>query len=562
MIFSFSIGHATELRTFCVIERNADRGSEVDLSGLSDISDVQEWLNRSFFDVASALVRDGRADVVVVSRNPAVVFDDFLCERIHHSLKAITDVTDKWALISGAGLGHRGERQCVYYSSSEPCLPFGRYIRPIVDSLPDFYILNAEFLRHFLELAPSPDLSFIETAFILSGYYQRYISFYMPMLSVAINGPYLSRELRRSPELWPLLDKLGRSGEIMTFSGNALKRHGMESKIDYSKTDFSDQYSEVIRHYSPAVSISIITRTRFERPHLLDRLLTSISRARPKEGSLEIILSTDVDKELAEPEFGRVVRKFPNVNLRLCVNEAVGHSRIDNLVGGFKFAKNDYVWIVDDDDYIDLFAFDNISDALFLGAKPVIISSTQAHVEKWERTESEFPVLSASRPGTYWPPSGWKSMFGGVNQLPICSVLVPRQTILSVVSKFTFRFDLSEDYTLFLLLLCSPDLPEIYELSDVLTHVSIREEGQNSVTVSDRTNWTRDIAGFLGDLFVASSEGRGGNWSAIAAAASPREPTGASELTGLRSEIDLLQRQLVSLTQQNDYLYRLIEEEK
>ncbi|PSS59505.1 hypothetical protein C6558_37880 [Ensifer sp. NM-2] len=564
MIFSFNLTEIAQRDVFCAVDRESEAtvGRSDDGLAFGGVADVRKWKGGNFLQVARLLATDFGAGAIVVARNPNVVIDENLFQRISDTLAVVTAVTDKWALISGAGLGNRNDRQCVYYSSAEPFLPFGRYIRPIVDSLPDFYILNASFLKLFLEAVETPDLEFIETGIILAGYFHGYVSVYAPTLSAAINGPFLSRELRRSPQLWSLIEKFGRTNEIKTFSGSALRLHGTESKTDYGKVDFADRYSAVIAPYLPGVSISIVTRTRFQRPHLLDRLLTSISRARPSDGAIEVILSTDIGTEAAEVEFARVRDKFPNISLRLCVNEIASHSRIDNLIGGFKSAKNDYIWIVDDDDYVDIFAFKNVEEALFLAAKPVIISGTQAHVETWEKTETPFPVLAESRAGTHWPPGGWRSMFGGVNQLPICSALIPRDVVLDVIDRFTFRYDLSEDYTLYLLLLCAPNLPEILELPEVLTHVSIREDGQNSVTIADRTNWTRDIAGFLSDLFAVATNGGGGNWGVVAAAATPQQLSASSQLDGMRAEVDILQRQVTSLKQQNRYLYQLIEETK
>jgi hypothetical protein len=83
-------------------------------------------------------------------------------------------------------------------------------------------------------------------------------------------------------------------------------------------------------------------------------------------------------------------------------------------------------------------------------------------------------------------------------------MLIPREWLVERISQFSFENDLSEDYTLFLLLLTSPDLPLIREISQVFVHVSVREDGSNTITVDDRRQWVQDITRYLSDLFITS----------------------------------------------------------
>ena len=246
--------------------------------------------------------------------------------------------------------------------------------------------------------------------------------------------------------------------------------------------DLDEAILSVIDRYLPVLSLSIVTRTQFKRPHLLRRMLTSVNRAKIDRIDFEIILSTDIDQGGAERETARYQEEFPKLKIRLAVNRAHRYSRAGNMVGGMRASTREYVWMIDDDDYIDLFAFQTLRTALFGCSRPLIIAASQTHTESWLNTDTEFPVLSASKPTAHWPASGWRDLFGGYNKLPICAAVIPREFLLRCLDRFEFRFDLSEDYTLFLLLLTAPDLPRLLELKADLAHIATRESSENIET--------------------------------------------------------------------------------
>jgi len=135
-------------------------------------------------------------------------------------------------------------------------------------------------------------------------------------------------------------------------------------------------------------------------------------------------------------------------------------------------------------------------------------------------------------------------MFGGVNRLPVCAVIMPRETLIARLGTFTFRHDLSEDYTLFLLLLTDPALPEIVELPGTFGHISLRAQDRHSITMEDRRPWVRDIALYLADLTQTATVAGPGQWALLARGDTAAAAIDAKTIAELRAGLAGRDRQL------------------
>ncbi len=149
-----------------------------------------------------------------------------------------------------------------------------------------------------------------------------------------------------------------------------------------------------------------------------------------------------------------------------------------------------------------------------------------------------------------YPAAGYARMFDGVNQLPICAFLCPRQWLQDRVRSFPMQHDLSEDYTLYLLLLTAPDLPRLELHEEVFCIVSSRDDGSNTITMTDRRPWVRDITLFLHDLCVNERPAGVNLLQVIARASPPPQRTPVPVLPALsavgrsRREIALLRAEI------------------
>lgn len=494
-------------------------------------------------------LRESEAPMVAVIGNPALVLDAELVPRIERAAASVTD-GDRTAVVTGKGVDQWGNAYSSLYSSLEPHLPYCRSPIPVVDSASDLFIITREHLDSLLSRDMNVPVQSLAGWAVLDGYLQGRVSFFSPHLAAGIYG----RDLARDPEA-----HAGLIGALAGGRVGALRLPALDGAIELGETppaaglqrswrlsppvDLEQAIRDAILPHCERMSLSIVTRTQFRRPHLLRRLLTSISRWRDEAIDLEVVLSTDVDQATAEDEVSALRQDFPALRLSLAWNGArPEQSRTRNLLGGLEAAGNDYVAFVDDDDHIHFQILPLLAPTRFMGAMPVVFVDTELRNENWVQGGKGRWVLESTSHHHHYPGAGWRTMFQGVNQLPICAAVLPRAWATQALRRFEFRHDYSEDFTMWLLLLEAPDLPLIVDLPRPFCVVSIRNDGTNTVTEQDRSRWVRDISLFLHDLHIAHPlYGEGRLQTAVAAKPSPAgtaaRPAGNQTASRLRREL-------------------------
>jgi hypothetical protein len=348
-----------------------------------------------------SLAAEDDTDCLVLMRNPNLVLDPGLPGRIAAALAAIEPLDGRWSLAAAGGLTPSGARVCALYCSDTPFLPTPGGPKPLVDPLPDLTLVNAGWLRQLAASSPVlPDNGF-ETMLAIQGYLVGKVSVFLPQLSAGIDCALRPRDLiklRLDLRDWFADDLPGQ--EIQTLMGPVRVEPARTDHDDprplTSRRDLADAIDAAIAPHCASLSLSIITRTRFARPHLLERLLTSITRARRDTDRIEVVLSSDADLSSCQSALADLKRKFVNLDIRLQHNPAEGHSRVTNLLAGLRAARHDHVAVMDDDDYVDLFAFEEMEKALFLGASPVMATDAAVHDETWTETPAGRHVMTRS----------------------------------------------------------------------------------------------------------------------------------------------------------------------
>ena len=524
MLHSFRIEAPGLAGAVVLVERPALREEEGDLESgfFAAVRDIRRHGRSGAGQLAMRLAAEPETEVVVLVRNPALVLDPGLAGRIAAARTRLAALAGEWSLAAAGGLTPGGGRVSALYSGASPHMPLDPEPAPLVDALGDLCIVDAGWLRDLAARGCALDDGALETILVVQGCLEGRLALYAPELVAGVHGPLRARDpqdLRRALQ--------NRFGEILpgeriaTLAGPvAIEappawRSAMPAPAGAEGVLAEAVRQCVARHCDP-LSISIVTRTRFDRPHLLRRLLSSITRARREGVRLEVILSSDAPRETCEAAFAALGDEFVNLDLRLRHNPAEGHSRVTNLIGGIRAATCDYVAIMDDDDYVDPLAFDQIEEALFLGARPLMVAGTETHDEEWVEAPSGGHVLVARARRAAYPASGWRRMFAGVNRLPVCALVMPRERLLDRLDAFTFRHDLSEDYALHLLVLTDPGLPRVVELPGTFGHVSMRRRDGHSMALEDRRPWVRDIALYLADLARTPAAAGPGKWALLA----------------------------------------------
>jgi len=568
MHFSFRIAAPGLERTAFLFERaTLDASGDLETAFLDHAGPLTRHRGTALGHLAAALADDPGIEVLAVSRNPALVLDPGLPTRIAAALEMLAPLTGRWSLAAAGGLTPSGRRICALYSSETPFIPIHATPQPLTDPLPDLYLINAAWLRILLTRNRAlPDTGF-EIVIATQGYLDGRAALYAPALTAGIDGALRPRDpvkLRLDLQDW--FAEVLAGEEISTLMGPvAIERPAAgpsakpnDPRAPTARHDLAEAIDRVVEHHCQPLSLSIVTRTRFTRPHLLERLLTSITRARRDGVEIEVVLSSDAPLETCETALAELKAKFVNLTLRLRHNPAEGHSRVTNLLAGLRAAAGTHVAIMDDDDYVDLFAFEEMQRALFLGARPLMVTGSAVHDEEWTETPSGRHILTRSTERMTYPASGWREMFGGVNRLPVCALVMPREQLLARLDTFAFEHDLSEDYTLFLLVLTDPALPEIIELPGIFGHISLRPGDGHSITMEDRRPWVRDIALYLADLTRAAAVAGPGQWALLTQIGAGRDTAGATldaktitelraALTGRDRQLRLMKREIARL---------------
>lgn len=471
----------------------------------------------AFWNLLKKAADDPSIENIAISLNDKCVFDDELPSRISSACASAAGGA-KWAVLASTGKCINGMTCSVVYPSATPRLLTHSIPQPIVDCGLDLFVLNSEFLKkHFYtlkELLVEPN-DFAQWC-ILTGYENDYISVFRPELAIGINGSERGCDLNKRVDM--IKNNFYGSfvnGSIPSLMGNIPVIEPEEVEINKRKSvrekaicrptvSLEDAIYRTSIKLSTPMSISIITRTQFSRDYLLRRMLSSLTRARHDgKVEVEVVLTTDIESAKAKVAYNDIKRDFPELDITLQVNNGIyPHSRVDNLVGGINNAKHDYIVIIDDDDFIDLDGIKSISNARFLDNDPLVIMSSQVRNEEWKQAGNDRWILEKSEPAETYYSDNFSYMFSGVNQLPVCAIVAPREWVKDRLANLALRHDLSEDYIIYLALLCSPDLPPILTYTDIFCMISSRNDGTNTITMKDRRPWVRDITLFLHDLFI------------------------------------------------------------
>ncbi|MDH3668469.1 MAG: glycosyltransferase family 2 protein [Paracoccaceae bacterium] len=555
MHFSFRIAAPGLERTAFLLERDRLSASgDLETAFLADAGPVTRHRSAQTGHLVAALAAEPGVETLAVIRNPKLVLDAGLPGRIAAALERIGQIAGPWSIAAAGGLTASSARVCALYANKSPFLPTDIRPKPLIDPLPDLWLADAAWIRLLAMGGRVLPETGLEILLCLQGYLEDRLAVFAPELIAGIDGALRARDavkLQRDLRVWfgPALPDIA----VETLMGPVQidGQHDGTASIAGPERDLDKAISAVAQRHCTPLSLSIVTRTRFDRPHLLDRLLTSISRARPEHGAIEIVLSSDADLETCDAAFERLSTRFVNLRLRLQHNPADGHSRVTNLIAGLHAANGTHVAVMDDDDYVDLFAFDEMRQALFLGAEPLIVTSAQVHEEEWVETPGGRHILANSTPRTHYPASSWRDMFGGINCLPVCALLMPRERLIERLAAFEFRHDLSEDYALALLVLTDPGLPEIVEMAGLFGHISLRPHDGHSIALADRRTWSRDIALYLTDLARNPQVAGPGTWALLTREQSAAQAVGHQTISDLRNALARAERQTRLLTAEN-----------
>ncbi len=253
------------------------------------------------------------------------------------------------------------------------------------------------------------------------------------------------------------------NNSIKTISGTI----EIENDLNYLKQNAIDKRADFYENIRSAIfniyrerekkTIFILIRTRLNRPNQIRRLLDSIEIANAyyrENINIAVILSVN-NYTVTNPEMNisELKKTYKDISfLSFVLNEPFEYfPRVSAIKGALKLiteSKNNFIWIVDDDDFIYPDAFAHIP--FFLNDKSIFLGNSFAFKEKWDKdSDTTFPIESKKK--MLFDTSLYYNFANGNNPVPMCSIIFPAQTLKNIFNKYALKGDYYEDYALFIL---------------------------------------------------------------------------------------------------------------
>lgn len=435
---------------------------------------------------------DSDARVVVCSTRPDIVWNQPLIERISRAVAVQAERGDEWLAVCADGVDLDGRWLAAAFFDREPSLLPDRGMQAIVQSAGTLVVLNAGAIRTMAG-APRPgnDLQSLINCLIVYGWRARLPAYF-------------------SPDLFPVFSGNGSLGyasneeHIANVLGGMRLAQDRESEPDaLDVVNFIENARDFVKTLRQKTTLSFVVRTLFRRDHLLRRCLISIDYLRVSlDAEVEVVLSTDVPSERAQDQIGILAREFPHLAfIHADGRHYPGFSRVRNLVAGIASTTGDHVAIIDDDDFYTPDAIVPFRAAVDAGEPVLTVFDTQVVNEKWYMNDNKIERQLLSYGGRY-EAAGWFYTLRGSNSIPLCGVIHPGRFVREVIAEYDFRYDLSEDFVLHLLVFSHRNRPRLHLVPQLGAFQSHRAKDDNVSNLEDRTPWVVDVGNGLHQLLI------------------------------------------------------------
>ncbi len=246
--------------------------------------------------------------------------------------------------------------------------------------------------------------------------------------------------------------------------------------------------------------VNIVTKTNLRNLNMLKRMLQSVKISRKVVESyidLKVIISinnagsVDVKKAISEIEnaAGSLEIKFIE-----CDNKTPMAPRLYAVkcaVESVKSADNQFIWIIDDDDFVFPKELKTVSK--YLDSNTIFIGQSESFDETWS-ADNTFPDISVGKPGFYNEISYARNYLGD-NHVPVCSVIFPAKALEEVFSEHQLLGDYYEDYAMLFLAQIKYNVQYLPILIAGVSH-----HDKNTVFENDRTHWDYSYTTFLSEI--------------------------------------------------------------
>jgi hypothetical protein len=277
--------------------------------------------------------------------------------------------------------------------------------------------------------------------------------------------------------------------------------------VDYGYlTDSLNPQSDILDLFDKSLvaekaSLTVCCRTQFNRMDLLKRAMSSFMVLAVQSAEL-FALQLRLISDVVNPSALSTLRQeFPTVTFECWSHQvrAPRYSRADLLLAAIERAETDYIWFVDDDDYVLPGAALVLARTLLAGDDTVVIGNSWKMEESWcvQDGEGELTLVESKKTNRFENRNVFK-VFSGANHIPICSLLLPVTKVRDCLSDKQALGNYNEDYFVLLSTLTAPKT-DVRLLDADICAVSFRGT-LNTVSEVDRSAWHSSYATFIQEI--------------------------------------------------------------
>jgi hypothetical protein len=468
----------------------------------------------------NALIKDESRQFALIAR-PGVILDKALKDATQELINDLNRDYPNWGVCGATGARWDGQRT-YWYLRRPPMNPeAGVGGRPVVTVGSEVLLLNLKQLRAEECLIQEPTANWWEIGPLLSlECLRRSLCVLVdPRLMVVDAGS--EPEQRATDAIKNLVRRFFLNHRVhlpwgtMEVADVAYREFLSLPAVSHDKLDIVACYDAAMARARQArpVTLTIACRAQFNRQYLLERAMLSFAAAQqeaPAGCEVRVALVSDVSPDTLQLEVTRLRSRFPSLSLSglHVTSRSRETSRVDHLLSSIAQIDSDYVWFVDDDDFVMPGAVPALARVFVPHAPLLLVGSSEVLEESW--TDSR--LVDFNPCGAHASKHVF-DVFQGENFVPICGMVIPVKLARERCAHVEASGEYLEDYFILMRLLTSPRV-EVEVLGAQIAGISLRGQ-ENTVRQSDRDTWNRSYAQFVGELMRSADSSNPLLWQLV-----------------------------------------------
>lgn len=228
----------------------------------------------------------------------------------------------------------------------------------------------------------------------------------------------------------------------------------------------------------PKVTLAVITRTQWKRRELLERNVQSV-RALGRKSTGDFVVKHYIVSDAEAPHW------WTDATLKVYVSDHQHQADSRSHLIAFSLKKiedADYVWFIDDDDYLEDNMHEVLESALrFRPSKPITVVGVKQVIENAGR--------SFGKPGFYYSPNNILKSFSFSNETPFPAVIFPRSSLRNFQNLLFEQMSFQEDHWLIISALAESNLaPTLVDLPVVKASIRTSSNSSSRILKSQKSD--------------------------------------------------------------------------